>query len=262
MNGIRAPEVRNCGSPDELISQKETTMNLKNSLLLLVILSAFTPCLSAKEAHADKLVVKNYYVGDLIAGDPKAVGADFGQLLNLLKTVVSPDSWKEDAEITCYAPNLSLVIRQREAVHAEIADLLSQLRRLNALQIGIECQMMPLDASRLDQGGEISFVSAPRLTVFNGQSGFIQIPATSAHLVRVAPISGQPVAAELAATNKPVELIVPAGKRLMIHGMATGDRKGIRLSVGIEGEQPVTRRFQATPIIQEDEQPFITGQAI
>ncbi|MDR0870416.1 MAG: hypothetical protein LBN39_06445, partial [Planctomycetaceae bacterium] len=63
--------------------------------------------------------------------------ADFGEIMDLIEAVISPDSWQAgggEGEMMEYYPNLSLVIRQTEEVHAEIVDLLAQLRKLNDLQ--------------------------------------------------------------------------------------------------------------------------------
>ncbi|MDR0704905.1 MAG: hypothetical protein LBF88_07945 [Planctomycetaceae bacterium] len=70
--------------------------------------------------------------------------ADFGEIMNLIEAVVSPDSWDEGGEMMEYYPNLSLVVRQTEEVHAEIADLLAQLRKLNDLQIAVEVRYITL----------------------------------------------------------------------------------------------------------------------
>lgn len=70
--------------------------------------------------------------------------ADFGDIMDLIEAVVSPDSWDEGGEMMEYYPNLSLVVRQTEEVHAEIVDLLAQLRKLNDLQIAVEVRYITL----------------------------------------------------------------------------------------------------------------------
>ena len=70
--------------------------------------------------------------------------ADFTELMDLIEAVVSPDSWDEGGQMMEYYPNLSLVVRQTEEVHAEIAELLSQLRKLNDLQITVEVRFITL----------------------------------------------------------------------------------------------------------------------
>ncbi|MDR0336533.1 MAG: hypothetical protein LBI18_05525 [Planctomycetaceae bacterium] len=70
--------------------------------------------------------------------------ADFGEIMDLIEAVVSPDSWDEGGEMMEYYPSLSLVVRQTEEVHAEIVDLLAQLRKLNDLQIAVEVRYITL----------------------------------------------------------------------------------------------------------------------
>jgi general secretion pathway protein D len=70
--------------------------------------------------------------------------ADFGAIMDLIEAVVSPDSWDEGGEMMEYYPSLSLVVRQTEEVHAEISDLLAQLRKLNDLQIAVEVRYITL----------------------------------------------------------------------------------------------------------------------
>ncbi|MDR2756905.1 MAG: hypothetical protein LBC20_14495 [Planctomycetaceae bacterium] len=70
--------------------------------------------------------------------------ADFSEIMDLIEAVVSPDSWDEGGEMMEYYPSLSLVVRQTEEVHAEIVDLLAQLRKLNDLQIAVEVRYITL----------------------------------------------------------------------------------------------------------------------
>ncbi len=73
------------------------------------------------------------------------VQADFTSLMNLISTTVQPDSWEDlsgPGSMMPYRTTLSLVIRQTQAVHEEIADLLGQLRRLQDLQVTIECRFI------------------------------------------------------------------------------------------------------------------------
>ncbi|MDR2704383.1 MAG: hypothetical protein LBC02_01265 [Planctomycetaceae bacterium] len=78
------------------------------------------------------------------AGATGGSQADFGEIMDLIEAVVSPDSWDEGGEMMEYYPNLSLVVRQTEEVHAEIVDLLAQLRKLNDLQIAVEVRYITL----------------------------------------------------------------------------------------------------------------------
>ena len=84
------------------------------------------------------------YTGPPMAGNAAGGTADFTELMDLIEAVVSPDSWDEGGEMMEYYPNLSLVVRQTEEVHAEIVDLLAQLRKLNDLQIAVEVRYITL----------------------------------------------------------------------------------------------------------------------
>lgn len=70
---------------------------------------------------------------------------EFDTLVDLLTSVVEPDSWQEVGGLGTIRSNettLSLVIRQTQQVHREISDLLDQLRRLQDLQVTIEVRLV------------------------------------------------------------------------------------------------------------------------
>lgn len=70
---------------------------------------------------------------------------DFQSLTDLVTATVHPDSWEEGGGLGRVRPNentLSLVIRQTQKVHDEIAALLGQLRRLQDLQVTIEVRFI------------------------------------------------------------------------------------------------------------------------
>jgi general secretion pathway protein D len=82
--------------------------------------------------------------GGLGGGDQ----ADFGPLIELITQTVEPDSWDEmggGGTIHEYENNLTLVIKQTEKVHAEIVEVLEQLRRLQDLQVTIEVRFITLN---------------------------------------------------------------------------------------------------------------------
>ena len=71
--------------------------------------------------------------------------ADFTALIQLITQTVAPDSWQEvggAGTIQPFNTTLSLVVRQTQQVHDEIADLLEQLRRLQDLQVTIEVRFV------------------------------------------------------------------------------------------------------------------------
>ncbi|MBI3866401.1 MAG: hypothetical protein HY290_31360, partial [Planctomycetia bacterium] len=84
------------------------------------------------------------------------VQADFTSLMNLISQTVQPDSWEElsgPGSMVPYRTTLSLVIRQTQAVHDEIADLLGQLRRLQDLQVTIECRFITVSDTFFERIG-------------------------------------------------------------------------------------------------------------
>ena len=84
------------------------------------------------------------------------VQADFTSLINLITTTIQPDSWEElsgPGSVMPYKTTLSLVIRQTQAIHEEIADLLGQLRRLQDLQVTVECRFVTVSDNFFERIG-------------------------------------------------------------------------------------------------------------
>ncbi len=81
---------------------------------------------------------------------------DFDKLIGLITNTVSPDSWVDNGgagTISAFNVNLSLVVNQTQEVHEQIANLLEQLRRLQDLQIAIECRFISLSDSFFERIG-------------------------------------------------------------------------------------------------------------
>lgn len=82
---------------------------------------------------------------------------DFDKLINLITTTVNPDSWLDSGTgtgtISSFNVNMSLVVSQTQEVHEQIANLLEQLRRLQDLQITIECRFISLSDSFYERIG-------------------------------------------------------------------------------------------------------------
>ena len=96
--------------------------------------------------------LSNHDVG-LLGGGTQA---DFNTLMNLISTTVQPDTWEDlsgPGSMQPYRTTLSLVIRQTQAVHEEIADLLGQLRRLQDLQVTIECRFITVQDNFFERIG-------------------------------------------------------------------------------------------------------------
>ena len=81
---------------------------------------------------------------------------DFRALSGMIMTTVDPDSWEENggqASISNHESTLSIVVRQTQRVHQEISDLLSQLRRLQDLQVTIEVRYITVSDRFFEQIG-------------------------------------------------------------------------------------------------------------
>ncbi len=81
---------------------------------------------------------------------------DFDKLMDLITTTVSPETWEANSgtgTISSFNVNLSLVVSQTQEVHEQIANLLEQLRRLQDLQITIECRFISLSDSFYERIG-------------------------------------------------------------------------------------------------------------
>jgi general secretion pathway protein D len=82
--------------------------------------------------------------------------ADFGAIIDLITETVEPESWDDwggPGSISEFEGNLSLVIRQTEDVHNEIAELLQQLRKMQDLQITIEVRFITLNDNYFERIG-------------------------------------------------------------------------------------------------------------
>jgi general secretion pathway protein D len=82
--------------------------------------------------------------------------ADFGPIIDLITTTISPDSWDDvggPGSISGFDTNLSLVVSQTQEVHEQIADLLEQLRRLQDLQVTIEVRFITLSDNFFERIG-------------------------------------------------------------------------------------------------------------
>ncbi|HEX5471961.1 MAG TPA: hypothetical protein VFW73_08740, partial [Lacipirellulaceae bacterium] len=114
--------------------------------------------LSSQPANANGLSpTPTAPIGSGPGGMGAAANADFDSLIDLITSTVATDTWAENgggqAEIRPFPTNLSLVISQTQAVHEQIADLLSQLRRLQDLQVTIEVRFITLNDTFFERIG-------------------------------------------------------------------------------------------------------------
>lgn len=89
-------------------------------------------------------------------GGPATSNYEFDALTDLITTTVDPNGWAEfggNGYVQQHEGTLSLVIRQTQRVHQEIADLLDQLRRLQDLQVTIEVRFITVTDSFFERIG-------------------------------------------------------------------------------------------------------------
>ncbi|MCA9063439.1 MAG: hypothetical protein KDA96_10280, partial [Planctomycetaceae bacterium] len=81
---------------------------------------------------------------------------DFGALIDLITTVVDPQTWEVsggNGTLAADENTLSLVIRQTGPVHDQITDLLSQLRKLQDLQVTVEVRFISVSDNFFERIG-------------------------------------------------------------------------------------------------------------
>lgn len=229
---------------------------------------------------------ETYYVGDLLnlSVDPdtqtteriKALSREisstdkipedlFESLIEYVKTSVAPESWGQ-ADIMDYFPNLSLVIRQKPEVHAEIVQLLNDLRKYNDLQIAFEAEIHLLDKqtgkTTKPFGASADQPSRIGLTLFSGKgNGTCRPQADVDFFVKLAPRSDKPVRGDLEAENEPFLFFVRKGQEWSVEAIAS-KRDGndiVKATLKIEGKEPETRVFYASPIQPKEEEECLAG---
>ena len=93
------------------------------------------------------------------SNDPRSSsgnGVDFSGLIDLITTSVEPGTWDMDGgngTIATEENTLSLVIRQTGAVHEQIGELLSQLRKLQDLQVTVEVRFISVSDNFFERIG-------------------------------------------------------------------------------------------------------------
>jgi general secretion pathway protein D len=82
------------------------------------------------------------------------MGMNFADIQSIIMSVIAPESWMDgDAFMSMHYATQSLAIRQTEEVHAQIEDLLNQIRKLNDLQIAVEVRYITLSDSFFESMG-------------------------------------------------------------------------------------------------------------
>ncbi|MDR0392553.1 MAG: hypothetical protein LBH59_11635 [Planctomycetaceae bacterium] len=80
-------------------------------------------------------------------------GADYEMIINLIKNTTAWNDSQEGANIIEFPPSMSIVVRQTEEIHAEIVELLAQLRKLSDLQIAVEVRYITISDDYYEKMG-------------------------------------------------------------------------------------------------------------
>jgi len=233
---------------DYLVKQHDLAWHVRDGEMILI----------TDKSYSGEYLYKAYYVGDLTAypASPdkdlyaSQLSANFDAIATYIRTMVAPESWNEEMiTIRPYSDTLTLIIRQTEANHQQIGELLRNLRKTNDIQLQITYNALTEDGTDYSRGS---------MTFLNGYE--YPLPPDwrgdrlGEYTIVIAPISSKPVHDIFARLNEPIQVRWPEGKFITIWGVAgkRGNQDTIKLTVTVEGEEPVTRVFYASPIIQEE----------
>lgn len=123
-----------------------------NAMLSNDLLAQVTSASSAAVSAANGAPAPGYGPGGLGGANL----ADYQSLIELITSTIAPTTWDDvggPGSIQEFRGNLSLVISQTQEVHEEIADLLTQLRRLQDLQVTIEVRFITLNDNFFERIG-------------------------------------------------------------------------------------------------------------
>jgi Bacterial type II and III secretion system protein len=197
------------------------------------------------------------------------------KLMDLLRKTCTPESWNESGgpgEVEYYPLGMSLVIRQTPRVHAQIQQLLADLRRLQDVEIAVESKLITLSAERgkqLEAGGDRKFLpadgpdavclterecflflnmiqadratsvmQAPMITMFNGQKCVLRINDSIATQPGDVDQFGQP----------PSAAQIDLGLRQIVQAVVEENHRSVRLYVNAtatsqDGRNAKQRKF-------------------
>jgi hypothetical protein len=180
------------------------------------------------------------------------------QLMRLISATVAPGSWNQNAnggQMEFHADSMSLVVKATPRVHDELDHLLTSLRQMHEVTVGVEYRLVRVTATMLSRLGltpnptsrhaeflddnqvaelmkkmqddpHTNILQAPRMMVQSGQSAVVEQQEKKSFVVDVEPISvnGRPA-------FTPKMLDVEIGHRLGLTPLVSADRRFVRLSV-------------------------------
>jgi type II secretory pathway component GspD/PulD (secretin) len=234
--------------------------------------------------------------------DPAKQRADrIKEVMDLIQETVAADSWREAGGTVGAMRQIQgqLIVTQTPENQQQIATLLAQLREPRGVQVMVEARFVMLDPATLDESlrqklmpsfqskdkpgvafltdedvkavlgasqrqEQSTIITAPRLTLFNGQRAYVMVGTDRAY------VSG------FAATKKddgktkwePETSIAHAGVMLDVTATCSADRKYVTLTLRPESSRLVgmsTKPFKGPPDAPKDlmvEVPQITAQRL
>jgi beta-lactamase regulating signal transducer with metallopeptidase domain len=234
--------------------------------------------------------------------DPAKQRADHIQeVTDLIKETVDPDSWRENGGTVGAMREIQgqLIVTQTPQIHQQIAALLTQLREPRGVQVMVESRFVTLDPATLDeslrqklmpsfqskdkpgvafltdedvqavlgatkQQEQSTIITAPRLTLFNGQRAYVMVGTDRAY------VSGFTATKQGDGKTKwePETSIAHAGVTLDVSATCSADRKYVTLTLRPESSRLVgmsTKPFPGPADAPKDlmvEVPQITAQRL
>lgn len=185
--------------------------------------------------------------GALVKRESPAQGKpDFDTLIELITKTIEPETWNSwervggQGRISVATSSLSLVIRQEDRVHAQIAALLNQLRRLQDIQVVLALEHLEVPAAELEKAAAnepdsplSSIVKDPQGRAWCLKPGAISIlkklrTAKVQTGPKITVFSGQSVDLQMAEEGQQPPALL---SQLLIQPVVTADFRSLRLQI-------------------------------
>lgn len=182
-----------------------------------------------KDVGTAELVTKTYPVAELVMPVKQPAKARFDDLIQYIHDATGKKTWnREGPSIRTSEMTLSLVIRQTQDVHEQIADALGKLRRQQDIQVSVA----------------ITIVSGPRKEIealsadFQGELGRAEQEQLLERIQKSTKVT-QLISPKLTMFNRSVGAIVNEGKTLLIQGEVADDRRSTRIKIAQSSKEQV-----------------------
>ena len=186
------------------------------------------------------------------------------QVAELVRETIEPEAWREAGGSVASMRELhgQLIITATPQMHAGIANLLTQVREGRAIQVVVEARFITLDPAALDQAlGErfrgtlgrsgvasvwqladaevqavlraaqqekdATILTAPRITLFNGQRGYVNVSTQTAYVSGFTIFKNQ----DGETRYEPTRDVAESGVILDVTAVASADRKQATLTL-------------------------------